>query len=75
MKQTLINNGFPNYIVDEQVKRMIKNVSQQNKHCNTPPNKQAFIKPFFTAPQLNYELDKHISKNIDSKKHTPYWSQ
>ena len=26
IKQTL-NNGFPNYIVDEQIKRMIKNVN------------------------------------------------
>ena len=24
MKQTLINNGFPNYIVDEQIKRKLK---------------------------------------------------
>ena len=34
IKQTLINNGFPNYIVDEQIKCIIK-----NKHCNTQPNK------------------------------------
>ena len=39
MKQTLINNGFPNYIVDEQGKNTIKNVSQQNKHCNATTNK------------------------------------
>ena len=31
IKQTLIYNGFPNYIVDEQIKCMIKNVNQQNK--------------------------------------------
>ena len=48
MKQTLINNGFLNYFVDEQIKRMIKNVSQQNKHRNIPPNEQAFIKHFTT---------------------------
>ena len=29
IKQALINNGFPNYIVDEQIKRMIKNVNQR----------------------------------------------
>ena len=29
MKQALINNGFLNYIVDEQIKRMIKNVKKQ----------------------------------------------
>ena len=27
IKQTLINNGFPNYIFDEQIKCIIKNVS------------------------------------------------
>ena len=44
IKQTLkLNNGFANYIVDEQIKPTIRNCSQQNKHCSTPPNKQAFI--------------------------------
>ena len=38
IKQALINNGFPNYIVNEQIKRMIKNVNQQNKHCTTSPS-------------------------------------
>ena len=47
IKRALINNGFPNYIV-EQNKRIINYVSQKNKHCNTPPNKQTFIK-LFTA--------------------------
>ena len=36
IKQALVNNGFPNYIVDEQIKCMIKKVNQQNKHCTTP---------------------------------------
>ena len=43
IKQALINNGFPNYIVDEQIKRMIKNVTQENKHCTTPPCQQTFL--------------------------------
>ena len=43
IKQTLINKGFPNYIVDEKNKCTIQNFSQQNKHCKTPSNKQAFI--------------------------------
>ena len=43
IKQALINNGFPKYIVDEQ----IKNVYQQNKHCSTPPIQQTFIKHFY----------------------------
>ena len=44
MKQNLINNKFPNYISDEQIKGTIKNVAQVNKHCNSPPNKHTFIK-------------------------------
>ena len=38
-----MNNGFPSYIVDEQIKRAIKNVNPQNKHCNTPHNWKAFM--------------------------------
>ena len=49
IKQALINNEFPNYIVDEQIKRMIKNVNQQNKQCTTPPSQQTYIKLFFTV--------------------------
>ena len=48
IKQTLISKGFPDYIVHEQIKHIIENVSQQNKHCNTPSSKQEFIK-LFTA--------------------------
>ena len=44
IKQAFINNGFPNYIVDEQIKR--KNVNQQNKHCTTPPSQQRYTKLF-----------------------------
>ena len=47
IKQTLISNGFPNYIVDEQIQPTIRNVSQQNKHGNTPTNNVIFIKLFF----------------------------
>ena len=47
IKQALINNGFPNYTVDEQIKRMIKNVNQQNKQCTTPFSQQTYIKLFF----------------------------
>ena len=45
-----MNNEFQNYTVDEQIKRDIKNVNQKNNHCNTPPNKQAFIKLFLLQP-------------------------
>ena len=49
IKQALINNRFPNYIVDEQIKRTIKNVNQQNKHCTTPPSQQTYMQTFFTV--------------------------
>ena len=48
IKHALINNGFPNYIVDEQIKRMIKNVNQQNKHYTTPSSQQTYIKLFLS---------------------------
>ena len=64
IKQTLINNGFPNNIVDEQIKRMIKNVIQQNKHSDTPANKQAFIKLFL---HNNGKSDEHILKTLIQK--------
>ena len=46
IKQALINNGFPNYIVEEKIRRMIKNVNQQNKLCTTPPSQQTYINFF-----------------------------
>ena len=42
IKQALINNGFPNYIVEEQIKRTIKNVNQQNIHCTNLPSQQTY---------------------------------
>ena len=74
IKQTLINNWFPNYIVDEQIKRMIKNVNQQNKRCITPPNKQVFIKLFTSTKCTKIINQMKNIKNIDSKKHSPHWS-
>ena len=62
MKQTLINNWFPNYTADEQIKRTIRNVSQQNKHCNSPTNKQKNIKLFLR--HYNYKLIENILKTL-----------
>ena len=53
IKQALIKNGFPNHIVHEQIKRMIKNVNQYNKHCTTPPSQQSYIKHFYSN-QMDY---------------------
>ena len=63
IKQALINNGFPNYFVDEQIKCMIKNVNQQNKHCTTPPSQQTYIKLFYrNQMHYNYKSDEKILK-------------
>ena len=51
VKQTFINEEFPNYIVDEQIKCTVNNVSQQNKHCNTPPRKH--LSNFFTTTKCS----------------------
>ena len=65
IKQALINNGFPNYIVDEQIKRIIKNVNQQNIHCTTPPSQQTYIKLFYCNQMLyNYKSDEKILKTL-----------
>ena len=80
IKQALINNGFPNYIVDEQIKRMIKNVNQQNKHCTTPSSQQTYIKLFYrNRMHYNYKSDEKtlIHKNIlptdPNKKNKTYY--
>ena len=65
IKQALINNGFPNYIVHEQIKCKIKNVNQQNKHCTIPPSQQTYIK-LFDRNQMhyNYKSDEKILKTL-----------
>ena len=72
IKQALINNGFPNYIVDEQIKRMIKNVNQQNKHCTTPSSQQTYIKHFYRNQMYyNYKSDEKILKTLIHKNILP----
>ena len=66
-KEALINNGFPNYIVNEQIKRMIKTVNQQHKHCTPPSSQQTYIKLFYRN-QMHYNHHQNIEK------HTPHWS-
>ena len=65
IKQALIYNGFPNYMVDEQIKRMIKNVNHQNKHCTTPPSQQIYIKHFYrNQMHYNYKSDEKLLKTL-----------
>ena len=64
IKQALINNGFP-HVVDEQIKRMIKNVNQQNIHCTNPPSLQTYIKLFYRNQMYhNYKSDEKILKTL-----------
>ena len=53
IKQALIDNGFPNYNVVEQIKRMIKIFTPKNKHRTTPPSPQTYIKLFY-CNQMHY---------------------
>ena len=52
-KQALINNGFPNYIVDEQIKCIIKNVNQQNKQYTTPSSQHFTTITFYLRIMKN----------------------
>ena len=62
IKQAL-NNGFSNYIVDEQTNRMIEYVNQQKEHCTTPPSQEKFIKLFYRNQMYyNYKSDEKIFK-------------
>ena len=72
IKQALINNGFPNYIVDEQIKRMIKNVNKQNKQWTTPSSQQTYIKLFYhNQMYYNYKSDEKILKTLIHKNILP----
>ena len=72
IKQALINNVFPNYIVDEQIKRMIKNVNQQNKQCTTPSSQQTYIKLFYrNQMHYNYKSDEKSWKHWFTKMYSP----
>ena len=72
IKQALINNGFPNYIVDEQIKPTTKNVNQQNKHCTTPSSQQTYIKLFYrNQMHYNYKSNERILKTLIHKNILP----
>ena len=61
-----------NYIVDEQIKCMIKNVNQQNEHCTTPSSQQTYIKIFYrNQMHYNYKSDEKIFKTLIHKNILP----
>ena len=65
IKQALINNGFPNYLVDEQIKRMIKNVKQQHILCTTLTSQRTYIKLLYgNQMHYKYKSDEKILKSL-----------
>ena len=58
--------------VGEQIKRMIKNVNQQNKQCTTPSSQQTYIKLFYrNQMHYNYKSDEKILKSLIHKNILP----
>ena len=65
IKKPLINNRFPNDIVNIQIKSTIGNISQKNKQCNTPTQKQKLMKHFYHKQMhYNYKPDENILKTL-----------
>ena len=69
MKQVLINNGFPNHIVDRDVEIVMNNISTGRKSSRDTTNT---IKVYY-ANQMNnnYKTDEKVIKNIIKNKVTP----
>ena len=61
IKQTLINNNYPNTIVDKHINKFINTKFQQN----SPDNKFNNINIYYKSQMhSNYKLDERIMKNI-----------
>ena len=64
IKQTLIiNNGFPNYIVDTKIKHFI-NKTEHNNVDNILNHKQSRNLYYKNQFHSNYKIDEHIFKNL-----------
>ena len=66
IKRTLINNGFPNYIVDTEIKYFINKTKQRNIG-NTLNHKQSINLYYKNQFHSNYKIDEHILKNLIPK--------
>ena len=66
MKQTLIDNGFPNYIVDTEIKHFIDKPEQHNID-NTRKHQQSVNLYNRNQFHNNYKIDEHILKNLIQK--------
>ena len=67
IKQTLINNGFPNYIADTEIKQFINKPEQYNID-NILNHKQAINLYYKKQFHSNYKIDEHILKKPYPKK-------
>ena len=67
IKQTLINNGFPNYIVDTKIKQFIDKTEQRNID-NTLNHKQSMNLYYKNQFHSNHKIDEHILKNLTPQK-------
>ena len=61
----IFNNGFPNYLIDEQIKLMINNTNKINDKNYVTHNNYNHINLFYcNQVHLNFKLDEKILKNI-----------
>ena len=66
-KQTLIiNNGFPNYIVDTEIKQFIN--KPEHNTDNILNHEQSINLYYKNQFHSNYKIDEHILKNLSQKK-------
>ena len=63
IKQILINNGFPNYIVDTEIEHFI-NKTEQHNIDNTLNHKQSINLNYKNQFHNNFKIDEHILKNL-----------
>ena len=70
IKQTLVNNGFPNYVVDTEIKHFINKTEQPNID-NKLNHKQSINLCYKTQFHSNYKIDEHILKNLIQKNVLP----
>ena len=70
IKQTLINNGFPNYIADTEIKYFITKTEQHNID-NILNHKQSINFYYKNQFHSNYQIDEHILKNLIPKNVLP----
>ena len=70
IKQTLINSGFPNHIVDAEMKHFI-NKTEQHNIDNTLNHKQSINLYYKNQFHSNYKIDEHILKNLIQKNVLP----